>query len=283
MAGAGEVRRPAPRCHGGGAGGGDRPELGDGLYATIDDAVAARRTGLPRVPVRGPRPSQRDHRRGAPSHARGVRAAGTHGRPGDGIGRVEDKITKNRARDHEGTRDPKTSRSRRHRRPGLMLTEPAPFGVIGAITPVTNPSSTIINNAIGMIRPATRSCSTPTPAASAARPRRCGSQPRHRAGRRSARPRDRRGRAHHRERARPDEPPATSACCRDGRPGRRPRGAWTGKRASPPAPGTRPRSSTRRPISSAPAGTSCGGRRSTTTSCARTRRRSSWSTRSRTG
>jgi len=34
---------------------------------------------------------------------------------------------------------------------GLMLTEPAPFGVIGAIAPVTNPTSTIICNAIGMI------------------------------------------------------------------------------------------------------------------------------------
>ena len=33
----------------------------------------------------------------------------------------------------------------------LMLTEPAPFGVIGAITPSTNPTSTIICNAIGMI------------------------------------------------------------------------------------------------------------------------------------
>ena len=32
-----------------------------------------------------------------------------------------------------------------------MLTEPAPFGVIGAITPVTNPTSTIICNAIGML------------------------------------------------------------------------------------------------------------------------------------
>jgi acyl-CoA reductase-like NAD-dependent aldehyde dehydrogenase len=34
---------------------------------------------------------------------------------------------------------------------GLVLIEPAPFGVIGAITPVTNPSSTIICNAIGMV------------------------------------------------------------------------------------------------------------------------------------
>lgn len=34
---------------------------------------------------------------------------------------------------------------------GLMLTERAPFGVIGAITPTTNPTETITCNAIGMI------------------------------------------------------------------------------------------------------------------------------------
>jgi acyl-CoA reductase-like NAD-dependent aldehyde dehydrogenase len=34
---------------------------------------------------------------------------------------------------------------------GFVLIEPAPFGVIGAITPVTNPPSTIICNALGMI------------------------------------------------------------------------------------------------------------------------------------
>jgi aldehyde dehydrogenase len=34
---------------------------------------------------------------------------------------------------------------------GLVLTEWAPYGVIGAITPVTNPSETVINNGIGML------------------------------------------------------------------------------------------------------------------------------------
>ena len=34
---------------------------------------------------------------------------------------------------------------------GLTLTELSPFGVIGAITPTTNPTETVINNAIGMI------------------------------------------------------------------------------------------------------------------------------------
>lgn len=34
---------------------------------------------------------------------------------------------------------------------GLMIEECAPFGVIGAITPSTNPTETIINNTISMI------------------------------------------------------------------------------------------------------------------------------------
>ena len=34
---------------------------------------------------------------------------------------------------------------------GLTLTEMAPFGVVGAITPSTNPSETVICNSIGMI------------------------------------------------------------------------------------------------------------------------------------
>jgi propionaldehyde dehydrogenase len=34
---------------------------------------------------------------------------------------------------------------------GLTLVEPAPFGVIGAITPSTNPPSTVINNTISMV------------------------------------------------------------------------------------------------------------------------------------
>lgn len=34
---------------------------------------------------------------------------------------------------------------------GLMLLEYAPVGVIGALTPITNPTGTIINNSIGMI------------------------------------------------------------------------------------------------------------------------------------
>ena len=68
-----------------------------------------------------------------------------------GLGRVEDKIQKNMlvARKTPGTEDLYPSARSGDR--GLSLFEPAPFGVIGAITPVTNPTSTIICNTIGMI------------------------------------------------------------------------------------------------------------------------------------
>jgi acyl-CoA reductase-like NAD-dependent aldehyde dehydrogenase len=68
-----------------------------------------------------------------------------------GLGRVEDKIQKNLLTTDKtpGTEDlDPIAQSGDH---GLVLIEPAPFGVIGAITPVTNPSSTIICNAIAMV------------------------------------------------------------------------------------------------------------------------------------
>jgi propionaldehyde dehydrogenase len=68
-----------------------------------------------------------------------------------GMGRVEDKIAKNilSAEKTPGTEDLITQAySGDH---GLTIMEQAPFGVIGAITPVTNPTATVINNSIGML------------------------------------------------------------------------------------------------------------------------------------
>ncbi|MCD4690130.1 aldehyde dehydrogenase, partial [bacterium] len=68
-----------------------------------------------------------------------------------GLGRIEDKIRKNQlaARATPGVEDLKPQvYSGDH---GLTLVERAPFGVIGSITPSTNSSETIINNAIGMV------------------------------------------------------------------------------------------------------------------------------------
>ena len=68
-----------------------------------------------------------------------------------GMGRVSDKIIKHQlvANKTPGTEDLKpgvmTGDS------GLTLVEMAPYGVIGSITPSTNPSETVICNSIGMI------------------------------------------------------------------------------------------------------------------------------------
>src|ERR1043166_8599178 len=68
-----------------------------------------------------------------------------------GYGRYEDKVVKNRLVTEKtpGIEDlAPIAVTGDH---GLVLVEPAPFGVIGAITPVTNPTSTIICNSIGML------------------------------------------------------------------------------------------------------------------------------------
>jgi acyl-CoA reductase-like NAD-dependent aldehyde dehydrogenase len=68
-----------------------------------------------------------------------------------GLGRVEDKVVKNllvaeKTPGLEALYPESTTGDH-----GLTLMEPAPFGVIGAITPCTNPTSTIICNTIGML------------------------------------------------------------------------------------------------------------------------------------
>lgn len=68
-----------------------------------------------------------------------------------GLGRTEDKIKKNLLVTVK-TPGPEMleprAKSGDH---GLMLTERAPYGVIGAIIPSTNPTETVINNSIAMV------------------------------------------------------------------------------------------------------------------------------------
>jgi acyl-CoA reductase-like NAD-dependent aldehyde dehydrogenase len=68
-----------------------------------------------------------------------------------GLGRYEDKVLKNQLVTEKtpGTEDLQPQAVTGD--DGLNLTEPAPFGVIASITPTTNPTSTIINNAIAML------------------------------------------------------------------------------------------------------------------------------------
>jgi aldehyde dehydrogenase len=68
-----------------------------------------------------------------------------------GFGRYEDKIVKNRlvANKTPGTEVLRAEAETGDR--GMSLFERAPFGVIGSITPSTNPTATIINNTISMV------------------------------------------------------------------------------------------------------------------------------------
>jgi acyl-CoA reductase-like NAD-dependent aldehyde dehydrogenase len=68
-----------------------------------------------------------------------------------GYGNVSHKIAKNllAADKTPGTEDLKTTAFSGD--DGLTIVEGAPFGVIGSITPSTNPTSTVINNAVSMI------------------------------------------------------------------------------------------------------------------------------------
>ncbi len=68
-----------------------------------------------------------------------------------GLGRYEDKVIKNKLVTEKtpGTEDLVTGAKSGDR--GLTVFERAPYGVIGSITPSTNPTSTIICNTIGMV------------------------------------------------------------------------------------------------------------------------------------
>jgi propionaldehyde dehydrogenase len=82
-----------------------------------------------------------------------------------GYGRVEDKIAKNilAAEKTPGIEDLHTQAFSGDY--GLTLVEAAPFGVIGSITPSTNPTATVINNSISMIAAGNAVVFNPHPAA----------------------------------------------------------------------------------------------------------------------
>ncbi len=127
------------------------PSLGKGVFASIPAAVEAATTAqrkLIELPL--------DTRRAIVEAIRGTvlehndqlsrEAVGE-----TGMGNVSDKIVKNTiaARRTPGVEDVEpTAVTDEH---GLTLTERAPYGVIGAVTPSTNPIATITSNSIGMI------------------------------------------------------------------------------------------------------------------------------------
>ncbi|MDT8899689.1 aldehyde dehydrogenase EutE [Selenomonadales bacterium 4137-cl] len=136
-----------------------------GLFADLDDAVAAARQAYRQLKT-----LSRDSREAI---IRAVREA-AYGNAAllsglavqeTGMGRVADKIIKNElaAQKTPGTEILYTEACSGDR--GLTIVERGPYGVIGAITPTTNPSATIINNCIGMIAAGNAVVFSPHPSA----------------------------------------------------------------------------------------------------------------------
>lgn len=131
--------------------GGARAGLGDGVFATLDECVDAAVAAFYAFGDLG-----LERRRAIVESLRAALRTESDRLAREaweetGLGRYEDKIQKNNLV-IEKTPGPEIlvpqAITGDH---GLVLIEPAPYGVIGAITPVTNPTSTIICNTIGMI------------------------------------------------------------------------------------------------------------------------------------
>ena len=125
--------------------------LGEGVFATVDDAVRAAGVAyqeLDGMSLQGRQKIISSIRESMLEHAEEL---AQHAHLETGLGRVEHKLIKNRlvTRKTSGTEvlTPHAVTGDH----GLTLTEYAPYGVIGAITPTTNPTSTIICNTIAML------------------------------------------------------------------------------------------------------------------------------------
>ncbi len=122
-----------------------------GIYTNIDDATRAARTAylqLQATPLAKRKEMIEAMRAAARANARPL---AEHAIRETGLGRVEDKVQKNlfAADKTPGVEDILTVSWSGDQ--GLTIVERAPWGVIGSITPTTNPTSTIINNSISLV------------------------------------------------------------------------------------------------------------------------------------
>ena len=122
-----------------------------GVFSTVDDAVSAAHTAhltLVAMPLEKRKEIIANIRKRCAEHVQLLAEIAVEE---TGLGRVEDKIKKNLLVIHK-TPGPEILQPIAYTGDaGLALIERAPFGVIGSITPCTNPSETIICNGIGMV------------------------------------------------------------------------------------------------------------------------------------
>lgn len=126
-------------------------ELGDGIFRTIDEAVAAAgraQRAYAAMGLEARKTIVEAMRKSMLKHAESL-ALLAHTETG--LGRYEDKIRKNRvvALKTPGPEDLEPVAITGDQ--GMAVVEWAPFGLVGAITPTTNPTSTIINNSIAIV------------------------------------------------------------------------------------------------------------------------------------
>ena len=129
----------------------DMPGAPRGVFKTVDSAMDAAQTAqltLISMPLEKRREIIANIRKRC---AEDVHSLARLAVDETGLGRFEDKIKKNLLVIHK-TPGPEILEPIAYTGDdGLTLIERAPYGVMGSITPCTNPSETIINNGIGMV------------------------------------------------------------------------------------------------------------------------------------
>jgi len=128
-----------------------RVALGEGVFATVDEAVEAAGIAfrqLDGMTLEGRQKIITSIRESMLEHAEEL---ARHAHRETGLGRAEHKLIKNRLVSRKTSGTEALSPHAVTGDHGLTLTEYAPYGVIGAITPTTNPTSTIICNTIAML------------------------------------------------------------------------------------------------------------------------------------
>ncbi len=122
-----------------------------GIYPNLDEAVIAAEAAFQRLnqsPLAVRKQMVAQMRRAGRENAT-VLAEMAHSETG--MGRVEDKTLKNILNADKAQGPEVLEPSAWSGDNGLTITEYAPYGVIGALTPSTNPTSTVLCNAIAMI------------------------------------------------------------------------------------------------------------------------------------
>jgi acyl-CoA reductase-like NAD-dependent aldehyde dehydrogenase len=130
---------------------GKATSLGDGVFTTVDEAVEAAKKAeveMKSISLETRRKMIAAMREISIKHAEELAVMAVEE---TGLGRVKDKISKNllAANKTPGVEDLVSVTYTGD--DGLTLVESAPIGIMGSITPSTNPAATIINNSISLV------------------------------------------------------------------------------------------------------------------------------------